>query len=72
MKRGKTENAAEIKPLRSRLLAVRLQPCIDQRHLRIDRRMAQPLLLGDELHQLVRALDVGRTVLQRARLRPGA
>jgi hypothetical protein len=34
--------------------------------------MAQPLLLGDELHQLVRALDVGRTVLQRARLRPGA
>ena len=40
---------------------------LDQRDLRVDRRMAQALLPGDELHQLVGALDIGRAVLQRAR-----
>src|SRR5581483_4882829 len=48
------------------LLAVGLEPRIDQRYLRVDRRKAQPLLLGDELHELVGALDVRRSVLQRA------
>jgi hypothetical protein len=55
-----------------RVLAIHLQPGVDQRDRRIDDRMAQTLLLGDELHQLVSTFDVGRTVVKRARLRPGA
>ena len=34
---------------------------------RVDHRMAQALLLGDQLHQLVGAFDIRRAVLQRAR-----
>src|SRR5499427_10839367 len=51
---------------RRRLLAVGLEPRVDQRDLGVDRRMAQTLLLGDELHQLVSALDIGSAVLQGA------
>src|SRR5437762_1910817 len=50
-----------------RLLAVGLKPFVDQRHLRIDRRVTEPPLPGDELHELIGALDVGRAVLQCAR-----
>src|SRR6476659_7360992 len=46
------------KKLRRRgLLAVRLEPPVNQRDLRVDRRMDHALLLGDELHQLVGAFD---------------
>src|SRR5262249_2295970 len=57
------------RPSGRRLLAVRLEPRLDQRDLRVDRGMAQPLLPSDELHQLVGALDGGGAVLQRARRR---
>src|SRR5882724_4412032 len=49
----------------SRLLAVGLDPRVDQGDLGVDRRVAQALLPGDELHQLVGALDVGGAILQR-------
>src|SRR6185295_16845749 len=51
----------------SRLLAVGLQPRVDQRNGGVDDGVAQPLLLGDELHQLVGALDVGDAVVEGAR-----
>src|SRR5579875_2125774 len=54
-------------PLRFR--AVRLEPRIDQRDLRVDRGVALALLARDELHQLVGALDIRRAVLQGARRR---
>ena len=50
-----------------RLLAVRFEPRVDQSDLRVDGRMAHALLPGDELHQLVGALDIGRAVVERAR-----
>src|SRR5262245_8288089 len=50
--------------LSRRLLAVRLQPGIDQRHRGIDGWMTEPLLLGNELHELVGAFDIGRAVVE--------
>src|SRR5438552_5749734 len=50
-----------------RFLAVGLEPRVDQRDDPIDHRMAEPLLPGDQLHQLVGAFDVGRAVLQSPR-----
>src|SRR5262249_12371569 len=49
-----------------RLLAVRLEALIDQRHAGVDGRMAEALLLGDQLHELIGALDVGHAVVERA------
>src|SRR4051794_25265666 len=43
--------------LRRRLLAVGGDALIDQRHLGVDRRVAQALLPGNQLHQLVGAFD---------------
>src|SRR5712664_1872462 len=48
------------------LLAVGFEPRVDQGDARIDDRMAETLLSGDELHQLVGALDVGQAVVERA------
>src|SRR5262249_10401429 len=50
-----------------RLLAIRLEPGVDQRHGRVDDRVAQPHLGRNELHQLVGALDIGHAVVERAR-----
>src|SRR5215831_1335883 len=50
-----------------RLLAVDLEPSVDQRDTRVDDRMMQALLRGDKLHELIGALDVRRAVLDRAR-----
>ena len=56
-----------------RLLPVGGEPFVDQRDRGIDDGMAPPLLRGDGLHQLVRALDVGRASLTgRARPTTGA
>ncbi len=49
--------------LSRRLFAVGFEPRVDQRDDPVDHRMAQTLLLGDQLHQLVGALDIGRAVL---------
>src|SRR5580704_15640664 len=46
-----------------RLFAISLEPGIDQGHLRVDRRVAQAPLPGNELHELVSAFDERRTVL---------
>jgi hypothetical protein len=50
-----------------RLFAVGLKARVDQRDYCIDHGMTQTLLLGDQLHQLVGAFDIRRTILQRAR-----
>ena len=47
----------------SLLLAVGLEPRINQRDLCIDRGVAQAFLLGDKLHEFIGGLDIGRTVL---------
>src|SRR5262245_35448570 len=52
-----------------RLFPVRRQPLIDQRHGGINNGVAQALLAGNELHELIGALDVGGTVVERARRR---
>src|SRR6266852_5140589 len=49
------------------LLPVGGEPFIDQRDRGIDDGVVQPLLRGDQLHQLVRALDIGHAVVERAR-----
>jgi hypothetical protein len=54
------------------LLPILIEPGIDQGDGGVDRGMAQALLLGDELNQLVGALDVRRAVLQGAGGRGGA
>src|SRR5882724_10453036 len=54
---------------RGGLLAVGFKPGIDQRYLGVDRRMAQTLLPGDQLHQLVGTLDIGGAIVERARRR---
>src|SRR6266568_3154738 len=51
------------------LLAVGFKAGIDQRDLGVDRRMAQTLLLGNQLHQLVGTLDIGGAIVERARSR---
>ena len=50
-----------------RLLPIRLQPSIHKRDLGVDGGQAQAFLLGDQLHELVGALDIGRSVVQGAR-----
>src|SRR5690349_5617322 len=47
-----------------RLLAVGGEPLVDQRHGSVQRRVAHALLLAEELHQLVGALDVRRAVVE--------
>ncbi len=49
--------------LSRRLFAVGFEPRVNQRDNPVDHRMAQTLLLGDQLHKLVGALDIGRAVL---------
>jgi hypothetical protein len=50
-----------------RSLAVGLQAAIDQRDGRIDKAIVQALLRANALHQLVRAFNVGRAIVERAR-----
>src|SRR5258708_4789815 len=54
------------------LLPIRIEPGIDQGDGGVDRRVAQALLLSDELHQLVGAFDIWRAVLQGTGGRGGA
>src|SRR5215471_4558189 len=48
------------------LLAVDLQPGVDQRDAGVDDRTMQALLRSDKLDELVGALDIRRTILERA------
>src|SRR5262249_16074595 len=50
-----------------RLVEVGLKSLVDECHDCVDDRMDQSLLPGDELHELVGTLDIGRAVLQSAR-----
>src|SRR6516162_2447696 len=52
---------------RSRLFSIGFEPRVDQRNDSVDDRMAQALLLGDQLHEFVGAFDVGSAVLQSTR-----
>src|SRR5580704_6569151 len=66
---GKTSRSRSFKAstlLRRRLLTVGFKPRIDQRDLSIDCRIMQTSLRGNELHEFIGALDIGRAVLQRA------
>src|ERR1044071_5288379 len=49
---------------RRALLAVGSQPAVDQRDAAVDLGMAEPFLAGDELNQLVGALDERHAVVQ--------
>jgi len=49
-----------------RLFSIRSEQLVHQRDIGVDHRMAQALLLGDKLHQLVSTLDIGCAIEQRA------
>src|ERR1700744_1420761 len=60
---------AAVPSLSRRLLPVRLEPRVNQRDLRIDRRVAFAFLAPEGLNQLIGALDIGRAVLEGTRRR---
>src|ERR1700722_8827869 len=49
------------------LLAIGLAPGIEQGDLRVDSRVMEAVLGGDELYELIGPLDVGCAILQRPR-----